>query len=341
MLGSVAPVNSTVAENDSGPVPHRAPRGGPAAGVRILEGVPAPHPDVATLHELAELVAGGGVCALTGAGMSTESGIPDYRGPDGTRRVKPMEYGEFVSGPGARQRYWARAYVGWDRFVSSAPNAGHRVVAALQEAGFLGPIITQNVDGLHQEAGARDVLELHGTLSVVRCLTCEDRTSRAEIQARLAALNPTYVQADRTAQIRPDGDVALPEDAVRGFRLARCLRCGADTLKPDVVYFGESVPKERVERAFADLDAARALLVLGSSLQVMSGYRFVRHAHRHGTPVAIVTRGRTRGDAEANLRIDAGLGESLVALAALLGVGGDFGDVVDGEYATGLPLGLL
>ncbi len=278
---------------------------------------------------------------LSGAGMSTESGIPDYRGPDGQRRVKPMEYGEFVATSAARQRYWARAYVGWDRFAASRPNAGHRVVAALQRAGLIGPIVTQNVDGLHQGAGARDVLELHGTLSVVRCLTCADRTARDDVQARLAQANPGFADRIRTQEIRPDGDVALGEDAVRSFRLAHCLRCGADTLKPDVVYFGESVPKERVERAYAAVEAASTLLVLGSSLQVMSGYRFVRHAHKRGTPVAIITRGRTRGDAEATYHLDAGLGEALVALADRVGVLGEFGTVVDGEYATGLPLGLV
>lgn len=305
----------------------------------------APHPDLAVLDAIAGLLTDGPACVLTGAGMSTESGIPDYRGPDGQRRVKPMEYGEFVAGPQARQRYWARAFAGWDRFESSRPNAGHRVVAALQAQGYLGPIITQNVDGLHQEAGAHDVLELHGTLSVVRCLTCEDRTSRESVQTMLAQLNPGFADRLRAhggaGRVNPDGDVALDDDLVATFRLARCRRCGADTLKPDVVYFGESVPKGRAERAYAAVDAAPSLLVLGSSLQVMSGYRFVRHAHKHGTPVAIITRGRTRGDAEATYQVDAGLGESLVALAERLGVSGDFGDVVDGEYATGLPLGLV
>ena len=305
------------------------------------EGVPAPQPDLDVLDAIADLVARGGVGVLTGAGMSTESGIPDYRGPDGTRRGKPMEYGEFVSGPEARRRYWARAYIGWDRFAAAEPNAGHRVVAALQRAGLLGPIVTQNVDGLHQKAGAREVLELHGTLARVRCLSCGCSLDRDIVQTMLARANPGFADRARTREIRPDGDVALPEDAVQDFRLARCPDCGADTLKPDVVYFGESVPKERVERAYAIVDAARTLLVLGSSLQVMSGYRFVRHAHRRGTPVAIITRGRTRGDDQATHRLDAGLGEALVALAGRVGVGGDFGQIVDGEYATGLPLGLV
>ncbi len=298
-------------------------------------------PDPVALAAIGELVAGGGVCVLSGAGISTESGIPDYRGPDGQRRVRPMEYGEFVGSPAARQRYWARAYVGWDRFASSRPNAGHRAVTAFQRAGLVGPVITQNVDGLHQQAGSAEVLELHGTLSVVRCLTCEDRRPRGELQARLAALNPAYGAAGPSAAIQPDGDVALSEEAVAGFRVARCLVCGADTLKPDVVFFGESVPKERVARAYAAVEAASSLLVLGSSLQVMSGYRFVRAAHKAGTPVAVITRGRTRGDAEADVRLDAGLGESLVALAERVGVRGDVGPAGDGECATGLPLGLV
>lgn len=299
-----------------------------------------PHPDLEVLHEIADLVAGGRVCLLTGAGMSTESGIPDYRGPDGTRRVQPMTYQEFTAGPESRRRYWSRAHVGWQRFAASAPNAGHRVVAALQRHGFVSGIITQNVDGLHQRAGARDVLELHGTLSLVRCLTCEDRIPREELEQRLAELNPGFAERVRTGEIRPDGDVALAEEDVEAFVLATCRVCGADTLKPDVVYFGENVPKDRVARAYDAVDASDTLLVLGSSLAVMSGYRFVRHSHKAGRPIAIITRGRTRGDEQATHRIDAGLGESLVTLAGLLGVQEDFGEVVDGEYATGLPLGL-
>jgi len=302
--------------------------------------VHAPHPDAAELEILADLLSGGRICLLTGAGMSTESGIPDYRGPDGARRVQPMTYQEFTAGSDSRRRYWSRAHVGWQRFAASAPNAGHRVVAALQRHGFADSVITQNVDGLHQAAGAREVIELHGTLSLVRCLTCEDRTPREVVEQRLAHLNPGFAARVRTGEIRPDGDVTLAEDDVAEFVLATCRVCGADTLKPDVVYFGENVPKDRVARAYEAVDASRALLVLGSSLSVMSGYRFVRHSRKAGRPIGIITRGRTRGDAEATHRIDAGLGESLVALAGLLGLDEDFGPVVDGEYATGLPLGL-
>jgi len=291
------------------------------------------------LDQLARLVHDGGVVALTGAGMSTESGIPDYRGPDGRRRVQPMQYSELLSGPEARRRYWARAYVGWERFTGASPNAGHRALAAIQRAGLVDGVITQNVDGLHQQAGTRDVLELHGTLTVVRCLTCEDRTSREEVQRRLAEANPDFqVHSD---EVRPDGDIALPDGVVQRFHLAHCVVCGSDALKPDVVFFGESVPRERVDEAYRRVETASALLVLGSSLQVMSGYRFVRRADALGLPVGIITRGRTRGDDQATWQLDAPLGPSLTGLARRLGIDDDLGPVVDGEYATGLPLGLV
>lgn len=272
---------------------------------------------------LTELIAGGRPLVLTGAGMSTESGIPDYRGPDGRRKVTPMEHGEFVGSSAARQRYWARSYVGWQRFSAAEPNAGHRAVGALQGAGAVGPVITQNVDGLHQRGGARAVVELHGTLAEVVCLTCGERVDRDLLQARMADANPDFEQratgaADDgsrvSSQIRPDGDVVLAADAVRDFVLPQCLVCGADTLKPDVVFFGGSVPKDRVEHCFALTDEADALLVLGSSLAVMSGFRFVRRAAARGIPIGIVTHGPTRADALATVRVDAPLGETLSAL---------------------------
>ncbi len=264
-----------------------------------------------------------GTLVLTGAGMSTDSGIPDYRGRDGTRRVMPMQHGEFCASSENRQRYWARSFVGWQRFSRAEPNAGHHAVAALQDAGLLGPVVTQNVDGLHQAAGSREVTELHGTLAEVVCLTCGDRSGREELQARMAAANPGFGARVRgeapdgsrvSSQIRPDGDVVLPDDAVSGFRLPLCLGCGADTLKPDVVFFGGAVPRERVEACFALTDAAPALLVLGSSLAVMSGLRFVRHAARRGIPVMAVTRGPTRGDEHMTLRVDAPLAPTLERL---------------------------
>lgn len=253
-----------------------------------------------------------GALVLSGAGISTESGIPDYRGPNGERRVTPMQYRDFVGSSEARQRYWARAFVGWRNFSGAAPNDGHLAVARLQRAGHLGAIVTQNVDELHQAAGAQDVIDLHGTLSQVVCLSCGDRSSRWDLDERMAADNPTF--SAQTGEIRPDGDVTLEEVEVAGFVVPRCLVCDADTLKPDVVFFGESVPKDRVERSFALTDEAPALIVLGSSLVVFSGYRFVRRAAQNGTPVAIVTLSPTRGDDAASVVLNAPLGPTLTAL---------------------------
>lgn len=261
---------------------------------------------------LRETVRGGGVVALTGAGMSTASGIPDYRGPDGRRRVTPMQHSEFVASREGRRRYWARSYIGWQRFTAAAPNASHRAVADLQCAGLITSLITQNVDGLHQAAGSPDVLELHGNLRDVRCLTCDEVFDRAVVHEWLAVANPDFrVTSD---QIRPDGDVNLPEEVVAGFRLVACVTCGSDLLKPDVVFFGGSVPRDRVDRAYAAVERARALLVLGSSLQVMSGLRFVRRAHELDIPVVVVTRGPTRREDLVDVKVDALLSDVLPRL---------------------------
>jgi NAD-dependent SIR2 family protein deacetylase len=269
------------------------------------------------LSAVSALLQRGNVLALTGAGISTESGIPDYRGPDGNRRVTPMQYGEFLGSAQARQRYWARSYVGWQRFNLARPNAGHEAVARLQHAGIVGPVITQNVDGLHQAAGATDVTELHGSLAKVVCLTCGDRTSRWDLDVRMREANPAYtVSSD---EIRPDGDIALNDLDVAAFVVPLCLVCGRDTLKPEVVFFGESVPKPLVEHCFRMTESAGSLLVLGSSLKVMSGYRFVRRAAARGIPVVIITRGPTRGDGEATLQLDAELGPTLTELVSRLG----------------------
>ena len=269
------------------------------------------------LSAIAGLLEHGNVLALTGAGISTETGIPDYRGPDGNRRVTPMQFSEFLGSSQARQRYWARSYVGWQRFNQARPNAGHEAVSRLQAAGLLGPVITQNVDGLHQSAGTTEVTELHGSLAKVICLTCGDRTSRWDLDARMREANPSYtVSSD---EVRPDGDIALNDLDVAAFRVPLCLVCGRDTLKPEVVFFGESVPKPLVEHCFRLTEQADAILVLGSSLKVMSGYRFVRRAAALGTPVAIITRGATRGDAEATLQLDAPLGATLTDLVSRLG----------------------
>ena len=282
------------------------------AGCRILVGVDAgliAAADRTSYERLVDLMRRGNITVLSGAGLSTESGIPDYRGPDGKRRVTPMTYGEFVASPANRQRYWARSFVGWRRFASAGPNDGHRAVADLQRLGLVRAIITQNVDGLHQMAGARDVLELHGNLATARCLNCGETTARRELDVRLVEANPHF--EGKVGVIRPDGDVVLEDAAVARFHLPRCLVCGSDLVKPDVVFFGESVSKTLVEQCFSDVEASLGLVVLGSSLQVMSGYRFVRRAAANGIPVAIVTRGPSRGDQHATIRLDAPLGVTL------------------------------
>lgn len=265
---------------------------------------------------------------LTGAGISTDSGIPDYRGPDGVSRATPMTHAEFVGSRQARQRYWARSYAGWARFGAAAPNVGHAAVARLQRAAVLGTVITQNVDGLHQRAGSMDVVELHGSLAQVVCLTCGTTLPRSDVQEAMSGDNPGFLRsvgasaADGTqvsSQIRPDGDVVLSAGAVADFRTPRCPQCAADTLKPDVVFFGGSVPAGRVELCTALTDVASVVIVLGSSLAVASGLRFVRRAHGHGIPVAIVTRGWCRGDGFATLRLDVPLSPLLEGVAARLG----------------------
>jgi NAD-dependent SIR2 family protein deacetylase len=247
---------------------------------------------------------------LTGAGISTDSGIPDYRGPGAPRR-SPMMYAEFRSDERARVRYWARSHIGWRRVADSQPNDGHRAVADMEHRGTVAAVITQNVDGLHTRAGSRAVVELHGRLADVLCLDCGIRTSRADLDRRLAELNPGFDEQPMT--IGPDGDVDLA--SVNGFQVAGCGHCGG-VLKPDVVFFGENVPRARVTRCFSMVDAADALLVAGSSLAVLSGFRFVRYAHARGVPVVILNRGPTRGDGLATVKVEAGCSETLTALAA-------------------------
>ncbi|MET8551538.1 NAD-dependent protein deacetylase [Micromonospora zamorensis] len=264
---------------------------------------------------LTSLVAGGGVVVLSGAGLSTESGIPDYRGPSGVaRRHTPMTFQAFTRDPLARRRYWARSHLGWRLIAGAAPNAGHRAVAGLQQAGLVDAVITQNVDGLHGSAGSTSVIELHGRLDEVTCLDCGNLTSREELDRRLREANPDFVA--RVAAVNPDGDVDLPDEQVAAFRPVDCGICGTGMLKPDVVFFGETVPPQRVARCFAAVEQARSLLVLGSSLTVMSGRRFVIRAAKRGIPVAIVNQGPTRGDAHASVCVDAPLGALLPELAA-------------------------
>ncbi|MBM2621561.1 NAD-dependent protein deacetylase [Actinoplanes sp. LDG1-06] len=265
--------------------------------------------DLEVVEQVAELgawVADGGVVILSGAGLSTDSGIPDYRGPSGSaRRSTPMTYQTFTRDPIARRRYWARSHLGWRTIGEARPNDGHRAVAELQRRGLVGGIITQNVDGLHQAAGAGDVVELHGNLARITCLDCGDLTPREHLAARLDAANPAFDAA--AIAINADGDAELDDTDLDGFLVVDCDSCGG-MLKPDVVYFGETVPPQRVERSFALVEDARTLLVLGSSLTVMSGRRFVLRAVKEGIRVAIVNRGVTRGEPYAGLHVDAPLG---------------------------------
>ncbi len=254
-----------------------------------------------------------GFVALTGAGMSTDSGIPDYRGPGSLGRA-PMTYQEFVSGPAAQQRYWARGFVGWSRMGYAEPNAGHTALARLEARGTCTAVVTQNVDGLHERAGSSRLVALHGRISDVVCLSCGDRTSRVALQHRMAAANPGWLEQHADAPVRPDGDVETDETG--GFVVPRCLSCGG-VLKPDVVYFGENVPRPRVQRCYDLIDEAgdrgSALMVLGSSLTVMSGLRFVRHAAKRGMPVVIVNRGETRGDPLASATLHHGTSDFLTS----------------------------
>jgi NAD-dependent SIR2 family protein deacetylase len=273
---------------------------------------------VSAVDELAALVRGGGVTVLTGAGISTESGIPDYRGPSGSqlRRHAPMTYQLFTGDPVARRRYWARSHVGWQLMRTAVPNDGHRAVAELEHGGLVTGTITQNVDGLHQAAGAARVIDLHGRLDRVVCLGCGTPEARARVRERLDAANATW-SATITA-VNPDGDVDLPDEQLDGFTVVDCERCGG-VLKPDVVYFGENVPAARVAAAYDLVDAASALLVLGTSLTVFSGRRFVRRAAASGIPVAIVNEGPTRGDEHARLKLETPIGATMTSLLRAVG----------------------
>jgi NAD-dependent SIR2 family protein deacetylase len=239
---------------------------------------------------------------LTGAGVSTGSGIPDYRDADGRwKRSQPMRYAEFTGNDAARRRYWARAMVGWDRFSSAAPGPAHVSLAELESRGFVRQLVTQNVDGLHQRAGSRRVLDLHGRLDEVECLGCRRRSPRESFQWELRRHNPGF--RSLRASAAPDGDADLRDADLTGFDVPACPDCGG-VWKPSVVFFGESVPRERVQRAFARLDEADGMLVVGSSLMVWSGYRFARHAAAACKPVAAVNLGRTRADGELDLKLE-------------------------------------
>ncbi|OBK19500.1 SIR2 family NAD-dependent protein deacylase [Mycobacterium asiaticum] len=264
--------------------------------------------------ELVALLSGRRVAALTGAGLSTDSGIPDYRGPD-SPPSNPMTIRQFTADPAFRQRYWARNHVGWRHMDDTQPNAGHRALATLERAGVVTGVITQNVDLLHTKAGSRNVVNLHGTYAQVACLNCGHTMTRAALAEQLEALNPGFIERAEAVgglAVAPDADAVVADTAA--FRYLDCPRC-AGMLKPDIVYFGESVPKDRVAQAYSLVNEAEALLVAGSSLTVFSGYRFVRHAAAAGIPVAILNRGPTRGDHLAAVKVDGGCSELLTLLA--------------------------
>jgi NAD-dependent SIR2 family protein deacetylase len=254
------------------------------------------------------------VFALTGAGCSTGSGIPDYRDDRGEwKRRPPVMIQAFRSNDAVYRRYWARAYAGWPRFTAAAPGAAHRAFAAWESAGTLSQIVTQNVDGLHQRAGSRAVIDLHGRLEEVVCLGCGRRTARAALQASIAVENPDWSAEMVSA---PDGDADIADALVDTFTAPRCQVCRG-LLKPDVVFFGENVPVDRYAQARDALAGADALLVAGSSLMVYSGFRFVRLAHEAGLPIAIVNRGRTRGDDLAELKVSGDVGATLADALAV------------------------
>lgn len=269
-----------------------------------------PRAPEATLEEFrAFLARRENVLVLTGAGCSTESGIPDYRGPDGVwRHRRPMLFGEFLRSEESRRHYWARSFRGWRSFDAARSNEGHRAIAGFESEGRMSHLVTQNVDGLHQEGGSARVLELHGSNRWVRCLGCADRTPREEMQARMAELNPDFNYDP--IEIRADGDAVLERELTRDFHVPNCPKCGG-ILKPDVVFFGESVPRERVDLAMDRLRESDLLLVVGSSLAVWSGFRFACAAAERAIPIAILNLGWTRADSIATLRLEASCAAAL------------------------------
>jgi NAD-dependent SIR2 family protein deacetylase len=268
------------------------------------------------------------VTVLTGAGISTGSGIPDYRDRDGKwKHAKPMQFAEFTGTMAGRRRYWARSFIGWRRMSTAKPNPAHRALAKLEARDHIETLVTQNVDGLHSRAGSARVVDLHGRLDRVICLDCGWGENRPSWQARLEGANPDWNQS--VVAWKPDGDAVLADDDTSRFDVPPCPACGG-IVKPDVVFFGENVPKERVEAGYAAVARSDGLLVIGSSLMVFSGLRFPRRAHELGKPIAIINRGRTRADELATLRLDADCGTALCdALAILGGTGHDRGQRQD------------
>lgn len=276
-----------------------------------------PHPTPWLGFEaLVELLSGCKTVVLSGAGVSTESGIPDYRGPEtADKDHDPIRYREFLESEDIRRHYWARSAIGWPTFDAARPNPGHYALAHLEDQGFVTGIITQNVDRLHQDAGSECVVELHGALAEVDCLDCDRRSSRRDLQDRLLAQNPGWT--DKAATLAPDGDADLPRSATQSFRVPSCPSCGG-ILKPNVVFFGENAPDRQVDAAWELLASADVLLVTGSSLTVYSGFRFVREAAQNMQPVGIVNLGATRGDDLAQVHVDGRTGQVLPQIARAL-----------------------
>ncbi|MBT1597602.1 NAD-dependent deacetylase [Curtobacterium flaccumfaciens pv. flaccumfaciens] len=269
------------------------------------------------LDRVVELLAGKRIAVLSGAGLSTDSGIPDYRGAGRVVR-KPMTFQEFLADPAKRQRYWAGSHLGWRSFAAATPNDGHRALAALEDTGIVAGVITQNVDGLHLRAGSRRVVEIHGSMDRAVCLRCGQVFSRSDLATTIDRANP-WIDEPGSVQLQPDGDVEITD--VERFVVPACSVCGGD-LKPDVVFFGEFVPAEKFREAVSIVADADALLVVGSSLTVNSGVRLVDHAARRKNPVVIVNRGETRSDRRAAVKLDAGTTETLVHLAERLSAAG-------------------
>ncbi|MDQ2661303.1 MAG: NAD-dependent protein deacetylase [Actinomycetota bacterium] len=267
----------------------------------------------ALLREAIDLMRGGRVAVLTGAGVSTDSGIPDYRGEGAPVRT-PMTFQTFLASESARKRYWAGSHLGWRNFAGAQPNAGHRALARLEAHDVVSGIVTQNVDGLHRRAGSRHVVELHGGMDRVRCLTCGQHYARQAVADRLEELNPS-IDLDRAIRARPDGDVDV--DDVDSMVIPACTVCGG-ILKPDVVFFGEFVPTDTFKAAASLVHGADTLLVAGSSLVVNSGIRLIELARRRRVPIIVVNRGATKGDGRAAVKIDAGASETLAAMASAL-----------------------
>ncbi|MEW1807445.1 NAD-dependent protein deacetylase [Pseudarthrobacter sp. NPDC080039] len=290
------------------------------ASMPPVDPAPLSDADLEVLARIRDLLAGARFALLTGAGLSTDSGIPDYRGPDSPPR-SPMTYQEFVRDPANRQRYWARNHIGWSHMRHADPNRGHFSAAELERRGYLTGLVTQNVDRLHQDAGSSNVVDLHGRYDQAICLDCGRTYSRRLLAGVFEELNPGFLEraaATGLVEMAPDADATVEDQAlIRSFVVAVCPACGG-TLKPDFVYFGENVPKDRVERSYAMVDEAAALVVAGSSLTVMSGLRFVRHAAKENKPVVIINRGATRGDEKATIKLEAGVSQALGYLAVEL-----------------------